>query len=582
MHQNYDYDMFKLRPSDASAAPEQDDQDDHAAPVTALRRAVVFVVSSSWLAGFGPEPPPQAVSSGLFAQHLQPGDEFAQAREPCAAAIGIDTTILPRLPLVVFASDRLCLDILVEAGRRAETLPDGGHSSPVWGLALALGVAGEGDGRAELAVRAAIAATAAAFIAGLPATGTAAPITRAAASLALAGWANGDERPGDKELRNLAEMIGLWPVPALRPCGTPLGLSLEGQAALRGAGAPFRRLFEAAVASLVTLCPPGLVASGPARPVLLAEPPFAAEDVERAAVDQYRVLLSPVVALPPPESAQVAAAVGRAFPWMDQAIRPLMREVALARLGEAAVCRLPALLLLGPPGVGKSRFYRAVAEGCGLPLVRLSAPDSSFVTELAGNGRSWRGARPCAPMRAIATTGVRNPVLILDDLDRAPTDDRYGTAAGVLLAMLEPETARSYPDPCLSVPVDISAVNWIATANSLTGIPDALLSRLLIVQVAPPPPDALAGLLDAMRDDIAAEIDAAPDTLPALPDQALTLLRHAFTDGGATPRNFRLALRAALGALALGEDPLPAMRLVLQPNFAAIEVGFPRRTHEPR
>ncbi|MGK7870230.1 AAA family ATPase [Falsiroseomonas sp. E2-1-a20] len=582
MHQNSDNDIFRLRLSAVSDTAEQDDQDDHAAPVTALRRAVVFLASSSWLAGFGPKPPLQAVSPGLFARRLQPGDEFAQAREPRAAAIGIDTTTLPRLPLVVFASDRLCLDILAAAHRRAETLPDGGGSSAVWRLALALSVAGEGDDEGELAVRAAIAAAAAAFIAGLPASSAAAPFTRAAASLALARGGTGNELPGDGELRGLAEMIGLWPVPALRPDGTPLGLSLEGQAALRGAGAVFRPLFEAAAIALADSRPPGLVAPGPARPVLLAEPPFAAEDVERAAVDQYRVLLSPVVALPPPESAQVAAAVGRAFPWMDQAIQPLMREVALARLGGAAVCRLPALLLLGPPGVGKSRFCRAVAEGCGLPLLRLSAPEPSFVTELAGNGRGWRSVRPCAPMRAIATTGVRNPVLMLDDLDRAPTDDRYGTAAGVLLAMLEPETARSYLDPCLSVPVDISAVNWIATANSLAGIPDALLSRLLIVQVAPPPAEALAALLDAMRDDIAAEIDATPETLPALPDQARTLLRKAFSDRGATPRNLRLALRAALGALALGEDPLPAMRLVLEPSCAAIEVGFPRRTHEPR
>ncbi|MGK7871537.1 AAA family ATPase [Falsiroseomonas sp. E2-1-a20] len=316
--------------------------------------------------------------------------------------------------------------------------------------------------------------------------------------------------------------------------------------------------------------------------MLLAAPPVAAEDVERAVVDQCRVLLSPVAALQPPEPAQVAAALGQAFPWMDQAARPLLHELALARLGEAAVCRLPALLLVGQPGVGKSRLCRAVAEGCGLPPVRLSAPDSSFVTELAGNGRGWRGARPCAPVRAIATTGVRNPVLILDDLDRAPTDDRYGSAAGVLLAMLEPETARCYLDPCLSAPVDISAVNWIATANSLAGLPDALLSRLLIVKVAPPPADALDGLLDAMRDDIAADIDAVPDTLPALPHQARKLLRLAFTNGSARPRDLHHALRTAFGALALGEDPLPPMRLILKPSHAAFEVGFPRRAQERR
>jgi hypothetical protein len=113
-------------------------------------------------------------------------------------------------------------------------------------------------------------------------------------------------------------------------------------------------------------------------------------------------------------------------------------------------------------------------------------------------------------------------------------------------------------------------------------LPEALLSRFLIVEVVPPPVEVVDALLDAMRADIAAEIGAAPDALPPLPETARGILRRAFATGGATPRDLRRALRAALGALALGEDPMPAIGTLLEPLRGAVELGFPRRVVLPR
>jgi MoxR-like ATPase len=170
---------------------------------------------------------------------------------------------------------------------------------------------------------------------------------------------------------------------------------------------------------------------------------------------------------------------------------------------------------------------------------------------------------------------VRNPLLLVDDVDRAPADERNGTVPAVLLGLLEPESARDYEDPLLAVPADLSAVNWLLTANSVDPLPDALLDRLLRIEVPPPSPSALGGIVAAMTDGIAAELGIGRDALPELPAEVHHVLAEAFAADRGALRRIRLGLRAALGAAALGDDAVAAAHAALGVTTAP-PVGFPR------
>jgi hypothetical protein len=219
--------------------------------------------------------------------------------------------------------------------------------------------------------------------------------------------------------------------------------------------------------------------------------------------------------------------------------------------------------LHGPPGAGKSRFSRVLADACGLPLRRIAGPDASIVTVLAGNGRGWRAPQASAPVETIAALGVRNPIILVDDADRMPTGTHNGDPRAILLAFLERGTAQGYLDPLLAVPCDLAAVNWILTANATEPLGDALLDRLYRIEVPSPPATAVDTVLTGMMADIAAEVGIAPDGLPGLSDEVRAALGTAFAEEGTALRRVARALRAALGAQATGADPLAAAREVL-------------------
>lgn len=218
--------------------------------------------------------------------------------------------------------------------------------------------------------------------------------------------------------------------------------------------------------------------------------------VTKPILKSFQVLVDEDMALATvPNIEMLASRLDAEFPWFSSITRWLVKKLT-ARLHGNNVLKLPPLLLLGAPGIGKTSYIQRFSELAETPFTLLNMGGASDNKVLDGVARGWSTGRPSPLLYVILQHQKANPVILLDEIDKAGGSDHNGRPLDTLLTLTEPSSAKSFYDTFLMGSANLSYLNIIACANEHQLLPGPLLSRFEVLRVPEPSPEHYRGIVE--------------------------------------------------------------------------------------
>lgn len=240
-----------------------------------------------------------------------------------------------------------------------------------------------------------------------------------------------------------------------------------------------------------------------------------------------------------PSSLPAMDSLYEALPNFHEALDDVKRQLALcADSGDPL--EIAPMLLLGPPGVGKTHFGRMLATLLETGFERLPMSSLTAGWILSGSSSQWNKGRPGKVFQTLVDGQYANPLMLVDEIDKAGSGQQYDPL-GPFYDLLEYDTARTFKDEYAEVDIDASQVIWIATANEERSIPSAILGRMTVFEIEKPIDQAARKIAEQLHDEIRTGHKWGESFDPEASRQMLDAL------AGVEPREMRRSLKTAFG-----------------------------------